>query len=131
MTIRKLTENGVLVALVEDEGKLITGPQEALDLAMTVKCETGAQRLVLPKRLVAEEFFILSSGMAGEILQKYVNYQIKLAVFLGGPAIPASRCMILSTNPTRAGTSSSWRQRKKLCAGLRRRFDLDEEECGA
>lgn len=87
MTIRKLTENGVLVALVEDEGKLITGPQEALDLAMTVKCETGAQRLVLPKRLVAEEFFILSSGMAGEILQKYVNYQIKLAVFLGGPAI--------------------------------------------
>ncbi|RKJ40283.1 DUF4180 domain-containing protein [Acutalibacter sp. 1XD8-33] len=84
MTIRKLTENGVLVALVEDEGKLITGPQEALDLAMTVKYETGAQRLVLPKRLVAEEFFILSSGMAGEILQKYVNYQIKLAVFLGG-----------------------------------------------
>ena len=48
---------------------------------MTVKYVTGSQRIALPKKLVAEEFFILSSGMAGEILQKYINYQFKLAIW--------------------------------------------------
>lgn len=81
MKIETITENGVLVALAEGPEKLLTGPQAALDLAMTVKCETGAQRIALPKKLVAEEFFILSSGLAGEILQKYINYQFKLAVW--------------------------------------------------
>lgn len=81
MKIETITENGVLVAVVDSEQKLLTGTQEALDLAMTVKYETGARRIALPKRLVAEDFFILSSGMAGEILQKYINYQIKMAVW--------------------------------------------------
>lgn len=81
MKIETITENGVLIALAEGPEKLITGAQEALDLAMTVKYETGAQRIALPKKLVAEEFFILSSGMAGEILQKYINYQFKLAIW--------------------------------------------------
>ena len=75
-----INENGVLIAVAE-EGTRITGPQEALDLAMTVKYETGAQRIALPKSQLAEEFFILSSGMAGEILQKYINYHFKLAVW--------------------------------------------------
>ena len=81
MKIETITENGVLIALAEGPEKLITCPQEALDLAMTVKYETGSQRIALPKKLVAEEFFILSSGMAGEILQKYINYQFKLAIW--------------------------------------------------
>lgn len=81
MKIETITENGVLIALAEGPEKLITGPQEALDLTMTVKYETGSQRIALPKKLVAEEFFILSSGMAGEILQKYINYQFKLAIW--------------------------------------------------
>ena len=81
MKLETRNENGRLVAVVSGEEKLITGTQAALDLAMTVKYETGAQRLAIPKKLVAEEFFILSSGMAGEILQKYINYQIKMAVW--------------------------------------------------
>ncbi|MDE6837541.1 MAG: DUF4180 domain-containing protein [Acutalibacter sp.] len=81
MKIETITENGILIALAEGPEKLITGAQEALDLAMTVKYETGSQRIALPKKLVAEEFFILSSGMAGEILQKYINYQFKLAIW--------------------------------------------------
>ena len=81
MKIEKRVENGVPIALVEGEEKALTSPQEALDLAMTVKYETGSQRIALPKKLVAEEFFILSSGMAGEILQKYINYQFKLAIW--------------------------------------------------
>lgn len=81
MKIETVTENGVLVAIPTGEGRLITGPQDALDLAMTVKYETGAERIAMDKRNIAEEFFILSSGMAGEILQKYINYRVKLAVW--------------------------------------------------
>ncbi len=81
MRIETVMENGAAVAVIEDEEKLITSAQAALDLAMTVQYETGARRIALPKGLVAEEFFILSSGMAGEILQKYINYHVKMAVW--------------------------------------------------
>lgn len=81
MKIEIITENGVRVAIPIGEGKLITGAQDALDLAMTVKYEAGAQCIAIDKKNVAEEFFILSSGMAGEILQKYINYHVKLAVW--------------------------------------------------
>jgi hypothetical protein len=31
--------------------------------------------------LVVEDFFILSSGLAGEILQKFINYGGRIAIF--------------------------------------------------
>ena len=77
MKIEAITENGVLVALAEGPEKLLTSTQAALDLAMTVKYETGSLRIALPKRLVAEEFFILSSGMAGGGPAKDINYPFK------------------------------------------------------
>lgn len=82
MNIEKIqTENGPPVALVTGEEKVITDPRSALDLAMTVKYETGAERIALAKSLICEDFFILSTGVAGEILQKYINYHVKLAVY--------------------------------------------------
>ncbi len=80
METETLTVNGVKIAVVNKAEK-ITSPQEALDLAVTVKYETGAQRIALSKKLLCEDFFILSRGLAGEILQKYINYGIKLAVW--------------------------------------------------
>ena len=80
METETLTVNGVTIAVVNSAEK-ITTPQSALDLAVTVKYETGAQRIAIPKKLLPEEFFILSSGLAGEILQKYINYGIKMAAW--------------------------------------------------
>ncbi len=48
---------------------------------MTVKYETGAERIVIPKEVICENFFILSTGLAGEILQKFMNYHIKAAIY--------------------------------------------------
>lgn len=48
---------------------------------MTVKYETGAQRIAIDKDVVSGDFFILSTGMAGEILQKFINYHVKVAVY--------------------------------------------------
>ena len=83
MSFKCMEENGVRIAVAEPAGKekLITDAQSALELAMTVQYETGATRIAIPKGAIADAFFILSSGLAGEILQKYVNYHVKLAVF--------------------------------------------------
>lgn len=81
MTITHLTENGRDIALVTGGGPVITDPRSAMDLAMSVKYETGAARIAIDKALVCEDFFVLSTGLAGEILQKFINYHFKLAIF--------------------------------------------------
>lgn len=81
MKIEHLRENGNDVAVISSSEKVIIDTPSALDLAMSVKYETGATRIVIDKRLICEDFFILSTGLAGEILQKYINYHIKLAIY--------------------------------------------------
>lgn len=81
MKIESVKEDNVTIALVSGDEKLICDPQSALDLAMAVQYETGAARIALDKRAVCDDFFILSTGVAGEILQKFVNYHIKAAVY--------------------------------------------------
>lgn len=48
---------------------------------MTVCYETGTKNIAISKNLFADRFFILSSGLAGEILQKFVNYQFRVAIY--------------------------------------------------
>ena len=80
MNIKTMQANGEVIALVESEEVLVSNVQSALDLMATVRYETGADRLALPKAALDERFFALSSGLAGDILQKFVNYQMKLAI---------------------------------------------------
>lgn len=81
MKIESMIENENKIAVIFSDEKVITDTQSALDLIMTVNYETGADRIVINKGAVAEEFFILSTGMAGEILQKFMNYKIKAAIY--------------------------------------------------
>jgi len=74
-----LGKNDSLV-YIESEDILIADSQSALDLIMTVKYETDCSRIVLNKSTICEEFFKLSSGIAGEVLQKFINYHTKLAI---------------------------------------------------
>ena len=67
--------------MVSGEGKLITDAPSALDIIMNVKYEAGTAKIAIDKKMIAEDFFILSTGLAGEILQKFVNYNIKVAIF--------------------------------------------------
>ena len=80
MNIQQLEQNGVVIAQIETEEALITDVQSALDLMATVRYETGADRMILPKAALDERFFVLSSGLAGDILQKFVNYQLVVAI---------------------------------------------------
>ena len=72
-------QNGI--AIINSDEHVLTDTQSALDLIAAVRFETGCDRIALPATTVAEDFFKLSTGLAGEILQKFVNYQCKLAIF--------------------------------------------------
>ena len=68
-----------VVCVISDE-PIITDAQSALDLIAAVRYETKCSRIIVEKSAINEDFFKLSTGVAGEILQKFVNYQMKLAI---------------------------------------------------
>ncbi|GAA0384978.1 DUF4180 domain-containing protein [Paenibacillus motobuensis] len=80
MNIRKITENGIEIAIVDSNDILIYDTQSALDLIATISYQTGADRFILSKSAIDEKFFDLKTGLAGEVLQKFINYQAKVAV---------------------------------------------------
>lgn len=80
MKLTTLEQNGKPIVRVVHEEKLITDVQSALDLMATVRFETGADRMILDQAAFCEHFFDLKTKLAGDILQKFTNYQVKLAV---------------------------------------------------
>lgn len=81
MNLETIEKNGKTVAVITGQEKVITDAQSALDLIMTAKYEAGTNLLAVDKNVVIEDFFILSSGLAGEVLQKFINYQAKIAIY--------------------------------------------------
>lgn len=81
MNLTGIEENGVLCILVESDEPVITDAQSAIDLLMSAQYDMGSKNIVIPKQLIAENFFVLSTGLAGEILQKYVNYGGRMAIY--------------------------------------------------
>lgn len=81
MQIEKIVRNNSEVAHIIDNNIIINDSQSAIDVMMTVKYETGIKNIAISKNLIIDNFFILSSGLAGEILQKFVNYQFRVAIY--------------------------------------------------
>ena len=68
------------IAIVREPGVLITSGSSAMDLLATVRYESECSAMILFQEQLDESFFRLSTGLAGEVLQKFVNYQMKLAI---------------------------------------------------
>lgn len=81
MEFTKMEKNGIACAVVDSSSLVITDARSALDLLMSAKYDVGTKNIVIDKRLIIEDFFILSKGLAGEILQKYVNYGGRIAIY--------------------------------------------------
>lgn len=81
MKFEKIDCGSGIIAVVSNDSKVITDVDSALDLLMSAKYEAGTKQIVVDKKLISEDFFVLSSGLAGEILQKYINYGGKLAIY--------------------------------------------------
>ena len=81
MKMEVIKKNNTEVAVVSSDELLITDVQSALDLTMTVKYETGCTNIAINKKAIVNDFFVLSTCLAGEILQKFVNYGVRFAIY--------------------------------------------------
>lgn len=81
MKTEVVRKNNVEVAVLDSDELVITDVQSALDLIMTVKYETGCTNIAINKGAIVEDFFILSTCLAGEILQKFINYGVRFAIY--------------------------------------------------
>jgi hypothetical protein len=70
--------SGVPVLVCAADGPTVATPQDALDLIGAAFA--GAEVVAVPVSRLDEQFFRLRSGLAGEVMQKFVNYRIRLAI---------------------------------------------------
>jgi len=80
MQIETLNNNGQNIAYVHTTTPILTDVQSALDLMATVRYNTQCDAIIVDKSALIDEFFDLKTRLAGEIIQKYVNYGIRLAI---------------------------------------------------
>ncbi|GAA4562493.1 DUF4180 domain-containing protein [Planotetraspora kaengkrachanensis] len=76
-TLRHL--GGVPVLVCEPEGPVLRGEREALDL-IGEAFGVGAEWVAVPASRLGEDFFRLRTRVAGDVIQKFVNYRLGLAV---------------------------------------------------
>lgn len=69
------------IAIVKSDDIIIKDVQSAIDFIMSIKYETNCNKIALNKEAIIDDFFILSKGLAGEVLQKFINYQTKFAIY--------------------------------------------------
>ena len=80
MRITKRNLDDKEIALVNSDEILISNVQSALDLMATITYETGCALMIINKEAISEEFFDLKTKIAGDILQKFVNYKFRIAI---------------------------------------------------
>lgn len=73
-----IERSGVPVLVCPADGPAIASTQDALDL---IGDSYGrAEVVAIPAGRLDPSFFRLRSGLAGEIMQKFVNYRVSLAI---------------------------------------------------
>ncbi len=80
MSFRIEVVDGVKTAFVEGNDIAIATPQDAMDLIAAVSFDAGCKKLVLEASQLPRDFFVLSTGLAGEVLQKFSNYRLPVAI---------------------------------------------------
>lgn len=80
INIVKQTDNSE-VAVIHSDNVIIKDVQSALDFIMGVKYETGCTDIAINKGAITDDFFVLSTCLAGEVLQKFINYGIRFAIY--------------------------------------------------
>ncbi len=67
------------IAEVVSPDVIITDGQSAIELIYNPLL-AGADKIILQQHNLSPDFFNLSSGIAGDVLQKFVNYRCRLAI---------------------------------------------------
>jgi hypothetical protein len=101
MTDQLIDLRGVDVRLCAADGPPLSTGQDAVD----VIANAGADVVAVPVARLDPGFFTLASGVAGEIVQKFVNYRVRLAIVgdIAGPLAASSslRAFVAESNRRR------------------------------
>ncbi|UOO38760.1 DUF4180 domain-containing protein [Oscillospiraceae bacterium CM] len=79
MAVKTLENNGISIAVCDTASHIGT-ISDVLDLLATATYGSECAGLVLLKESLPEAFFDLKTGFAGDVLQKFSNYRMKLAI---------------------------------------------------
>lgn len=79
MNIRSHKINDIEIAEVTSDNIIIRQTGDALDLMGNIYYQ-GFDRIIIHEKNMTADFFDLKNKMAGEILQKFSNYRIRLAI---------------------------------------------------
>lgn len=71
--------NNYNIAEITADQIIIHFTQDVLDLMANIRY-MGANRIIIHERNIIPDFFNLKTGIAGEILQKFSNYNMHLAI---------------------------------------------------
>lgn len=79
MKVETHTVKDIRIAEIVSDELVIKTTEDGLDLLGNLYYQ-GFDRIILPAKNITPEFFDLKNGMAGEILQKFSNYRVRLAI---------------------------------------------------
>jgi hypothetical protein len=71
--------NDLKIAEIVSETIIISNNQDGLDLLGNLYYQ-GFDKIIVHEKNITPDFFDLRNGMAGEILQKFSNYRVRLAI---------------------------------------------------
>lgn len=71
-------QNSVKLAVLEKHF-FVKNVQDAVDMLGNADYQ-GSRKIIVREEQLGEDFFRLATGIAGEILQKFSNYRVQLAI---------------------------------------------------
>jgi hypothetical protein len=71
--------HGVRVLVVAHDGPQLQNDRDVVDL-IAQAIEHSADLVLLPVGRLTDDFFRLRTRLAGEVIQKFVNYRLRLAI---------------------------------------------------
>ena len=78
MTDQVIERAGVPVLVCDPDGATIATERDVVDIIGNALYQ--AKAVAIPVQRLDEKFFSLRTGFAGEVMQKFVNYRLPLAV---------------------------------------------------
>jgi PadR family transcriptional regulator, regulatory protein AphA len=100
-----------LVELAKGKG-VIRNESDALDIAGTCGFNS-APRALIDAESLAREFFDLKTGLAGAVLQKFINYRIRVAAVIPEERIGNGRFYEMVKEANRGGDFRVFQDREK------------------
>ncbi len=79
LEIKKHQFDDIAIAEIQSDGNLIKTASEGLNLLGNVYYQ-GFDGMILYEKNLPDNFFDLKTGLAGEVLQKFSNYRMRLVI---------------------------------------------------